>query len=317
MENKEYNDLELITGETALPKDAEEELEFRRPKRLRKKKILLITLISLAAAALIAFGSIFIYNLFSQKSDSYDHSRAFYFTSDLLTENGGSYAAIGSIDFNIRNYADELRTSREVIKGFEITVKADGKDITDKADINAGTKTLKANERTDCPVSIILPEEYHGMKIDVICVSSPIEITLTGSFDLKPEWSYEVKDFEGSNAATVVITANENISLDLHWNTAIVCADTTNPYVKSGDIEGGNCNVTLAAGMSTSIAFFKADTKLCLVDDTGFLKFKEVAPAEPEDQANEESQTPESEDTASGLIPQVPNDTTIQAEAEQ
>ena len=128
MKDNMIKDNELLVEEAPVAPE-KEELVFRTPKKIVKKKRLLTVLfiiLGLILAGALCFGA---YMLFGPEK-GYDDSAAFYFSSDLLNEEGGEYVVYDTIDFNVYNYADSLRVSKEPVEDFSVTVKADGKDIT-------------------------------------------------------------------------------------------------------------------------------------------------------------------------------------------
>jgi len=236
---------------------ADEGLVFRKPKnfnRKRKTRIFFIILLALLLTAALAFG---VYKLFFGP-EKYDDRDAFYFTSNILSEEGGKFKAVGSIDFDIYNYAD-IRTSKVKIEGFDIKVSANGKNITKKADMKVGERAMDARVPSACNVNIELPREYHDKLIEVEVTSKPNNVVLKAQFEYEPEYGYKVKD--DGVCVEVILFANKDVTLDLEWDGEALIADSTNPYIQSAGLDKTKCSVSLAGGMSTSIYFFKADPK--------------------------------------------------------
>ncbi len=274
----------------------EDELKFRRPKKIFKKKRVLVTFIVilslLVAGALTCLG----FMLF-KPAEVYDDSAAFYFASDLLSEVGGEFVVYDVIEFNVYNYADSLRVSKEPVDSFNIKVEADGKDITGKAEINVGETAMAPDVRCGCEVSVAVPDKYMDSVIDVTVTSEPIPKVLKGSFTLEPAWDYDVKDEKGNVCAELVIYANKDVSLELSWNSEKLIADSTDSYIRTAKNGEDKCNIQLSAGMSTTIAMFKADpSKVFTVKDKA-ISLKAVEYTVSEEETAETAEAPESTET--------------------
>ncbi len=231
--------------------------KFRRSKnRHNTKATKIFALCALGLAVILAL-TLLIYIIGSAVIDP--DSRSFYFSSDLLSEEGGEFIAYDSINFNVYNYADELRISKEDIEDFEITLECDGKNITKKADISLGVKAMEANVRSGCAVSITLPAKYTGKKVDVKVTSAPIEKTISATFTVKPKWNYEVNDEKGNVCAEIVIYANKKTSVKLSWDPEKLIPDSTNSYIREAGAEENFCYVEVASGTSVTIPMFKVN----------------------------------------------------------
>ena len=258
MKDNINNSSQLLIEEADDINKVEEELTFRKPKKIFKKKrtrtVLLILLIVLVAAA-AAFAC---FKLFGP-GEVYDDSTAFYFTGDLVSEEGGEYTVYDRIEFNVYNYADSLRVSKEPLESFTVKVECEGKDITSKAEISMGETAMAADVRSGCAVSVKVPEQYNGSVIDIKVTSSPINKELHGSFKVLPEWGYELKDEKGNVCAELTIYANKDVSLELEWDGEKLIPDSTDSYIRTAENDESKCNIQLSAGMSTTIPLFKVN----------------------------------------------------------
>ncbi len=290
MKDNMIKDNELLVEEPAgTPK--EEELAFRTPKKIVKKKRLLVTLfiiLGLILAGALCFGA---YMLFGPEK-GYDDSAAFYFSSDLLSEDGGEYVVYDTIDFNVYNYADALRVSKEPVEDFSITVKAEGKDITAKAEISMGERAMAPDVRSGCAVSVSVPEKYRDQVIDITVKSSPVEKELKGSFKLEPAWGYEINDEKGNVCAELVIFANKDISLELSWDGEKLIPDSTDSYIRTAEDGENKCSITLSGGMSVTVPMFKADPAKVYKSDSKAITLKTVRYTVTEEE------TPETEEVS-------------------
>lgn len=229
---------------------------FRRSrKKNEKKKVLIITLCCILGAALIT-GAVFL-AIWIFGGNSYDRTSEFYFTSDILTEDGGNFASSGDIRFTLYNYADALRTNIYNIETFDVTVKSGGKDITSKCTVQKSAESMPKNVRSSVSVTVSLPENYDGTPVDVYVKSKPTEIVLRGTFTVVPEWSYSLESEEGSIVATLVLSCNDGGEFEVEWDKDKVSADNNDPAVASAD--GNKCTIVLSEEGSYELRFFKND----------------------------------------------------------
>ncbi len=258
MKDNLIQDNQLLVEDVGNVQAEEEELKFRRPKRIFKKKRMLIVFFIIIGLILTGAVSFAAYMIF--KPDKvYDDSAAFYFSSDLLSEDGGEFVAYDSIDFNVYNYADALRVSKEPVEDFTVTVMADGKDITGKVDISMGERGMAPDVRSGCAVSVSVPEKYRDKVVDITVKSFPVEKVLKGSFTLEPAWDYMINDAKGNVCAELVVFANKDVSLELEWDGEKLIPDSTDSYIRTAKDGEFKCNIELSAGMSITIPVFKTD----------------------------------------------------------
>ena len=285
---------QLLTD--SVPEDNIEDAQprFRRPRRIFKKKRRLVILLLLAG--LIIIGSLTVLGFMLYEPEQvYDDSAAFYFSSNLLSEEGGEFTVYDDIEFNVYNYADSLRVSKEPLESFSVKVEADGKDITGKSEISTGETAMAPDVRSGCTVVVSVPEEYCDAAIDVTVTSSPIEKVLRGTFTVKPEWGYELSDNEGDVCAELIIFANEKVTVEVEWDPEALIADSTNAYVRAAQGEPNICTVELDAGMSASIPMFKISPEEEYDSDSKVISVKKTENAVVE---NEEADTqPQIEET--------------------
>ena len=93
---------QLLTD--SVPEDNIEDAQprFRRPRRIFKKKRRLVILLLLAG--LIIIGSLTVLGFMLYEPEQvYDDSAAFYFSSNLLSEEGGEFTVYDDIEFNVYN----------------------------------------------------------------------------------------------------------------------------------------------------------------------------------------------------------------------
>lgn len=296
MKDNMIKDSELLMDDApAVPE--EEELLFRTPKKIVKKKRLLTVLFIILGIILVGAACFGAYMLFGPEK-GYDDSAAFYFSSDLLSEEGGEYVVYDTIDFNVYNYADALRVSKEPVESFSVTVKADGKDITARSEISMGESAMAPDVRCGCSVSVSVPEKYRDKVIDVIVKSSPVEKELRGSFKLEPAWGYEIRDEKGNVCADLVIFANKDISLELSWDGEKLIPDSTDSYIRTAKDGENKCNISLTGGMSVTIPMFKVDTEKLIDSDSKAVALKTVKYSVTEESPETEEVSDETEEVS-------------------
>ena len=98
------NNSELLLSEKELPLDLmdeldEKEVEYRKPRSAKRDKLILILLLCVLGVAIIV-GAVFGCIAFMGKEE-YDNTADFYFSSDLLSQDGGEYTVYGEIEFNV------------------------------------------------------------------------------------------------------------------------------------------------------------------------------------------------------------------------
>lgn len=302
MDNNLNSDLLLTEKEAPIEGAAgdfpEDAVKFRKPRSAKRNKLILILLLCVLGVAVIAgavFGCIALFD-----KEEYDNTADFYFSSDLLSQNGGEYTVYGDIEFSVSNYEDALRTSAENIESYSVSVEADGDDITSKCKVDKEMSALTKGSRTTGKVSVSVPDEYCGIPLDVIVKSYPVDVTLKGRFTVLPEWDCRFSDEKGSVAASLSLYANEEITLLVKWDPDKLIADSTNAFVKASN-DDYECKVTLEAGTGTEIYFFKPDmTAVFNENDKSFpieiTKIKTEKKQETEDDSDENESA---EDTAS------------------
>ncbi len=192
-----------------------------------------------------------------QGKQSEINSPEFYFTSDYLSESVLPEYKIygGSVSFEIRNFIDSFRVSKENIT---YTVSASGGTLSSVG----GTLTAETAD------SDIITLTYSGEEIEkeitvTVTSSSPYAKELKAKFVFtKPVLRYEITDSAGSYYAELYIhTANEAKTVTVNWDKAELLIDETNDYVIRGNLtaEKNSASVDIPAHTTVKIAFFKND----------------------------------------------------------
>ena len=257
----DYNDNStiLIPGadkEQDAVQEEDKNVKYRQPRKDRRGKTALIVVLCILGALLIAGGIYGAFRLFG--GAEYDNTAQFYFSSNLLSEKGGSFVVYNQIEFTVCNYADELRTCAVDIDSYSVQITAKDKDITGSCKITKELETIPAGKMANGKVTVALPDEYQGQTVDVTVKSSPIEIVLRGEFTVLPVWSSDFTDQVGSVYCKLDLYANDEVVLKVTWDEDRVVADSTNAYVKATG-KDQTFYVTLEPGVGAEIYFFKND----------------------------------------------------------
>lgn len=283
MDKNIYGDDGLIIDDKHIPEETEAEaIKFRKPNRFRRKKttklVLLILCICLLAAGVV-FG---VYKLFFDKNEPYDDSLSYYFSSNHLTEQGTDIYQTGEISFNVCNFADDLRISKEKIESFDIKVSANGEDITKKVNISTGERAMESGVRSTCEVTIELTDEYYGIPVEVNCVSYPREVTLKGTFTVKPVHTYTVSEASDSEyklldtsvAVEVTLKAEEDTSFSLEYDSDRLIIDSTNEFITAYSTGDNSYLLPVAGGSELTVIFYKKDVDEVFDRSTDALKIE-------------------------------------------
>ena len=238
--------------------DFEESPEkFRKPSHIANKRLLII-LCCVAGAAVIALLTFLGFKLFSSNTDE---SAMLYFSSNILCEDGTKAVAYEAISFDLYNYADELRVSKEEIKDIDIDILCEGKSILSDCAVETGEKAMQADIPASCNVLINLPEKYANKDIEVIASTKPIKKEIKATFSYITNWGSTIEDKEGNSVAVLNLTANSDVVLEVEWQPTQVVPESTNQHIKSLSANQNKCTVKLKTGEETQIAFFKTDIK--------------------------------------------------------
>lgn len=181
-------------------------------------------IIALLLVAFLCVGGISAKYIHQNSERNLFAAKEFYFTSDLLKEEGASYVLNSnttSFTFTLRNNADELRFSEDDIA---YTVTVTGKDL-ENGDvtplINRGTDTPTSNEMENVKLAgdtvsvdtITVSNLVSGKTYEVTATGNAgYKTTLTATFTISDEGENIYKYLDTSNEAYVVLTVwTENI----------------------------------------------------------------------------------------------------------
>ena len=180
----------------------------------------------------------------------------FYFTSDYLSESAiPEYKIYGNnVEFEIKNCIDSLRTN---VADIEYTVSASDGTLSS----NGGT--LIGGIENCAKITLTYSGEEAEKEITVtVTSSSPYVKELKAKFVFtKPALRYEITDSVGSYYAELYIhTANEEKTVTVNWDKAVLLIDETNDFVFGNlTAEKNSASVSIPAHTTVKIAFFKTD----------------------------------------------------------
>ena len=224
-----------------------------------KKKKITVAVISAISALILMLGIVpsLAKYVTEQGKQSKVVSDNFYFTSDYLSESAiPEYKICGdSVSFEIRNYIDSLRTNVEAI---EYTVSA-----SDGGTLSSNGGTLIGGTENCAKIKLTYSGEEAEKEITVtVTSSSPYVKELKAKFVFtKPALRYEITDSVGSYYAELYIhTANEEKTVTVNWDKAVLLIDETNDFVFGNlTAEKNSASVSIPAHTTVKIAFFKND----------------------------------------------------------
>lgn len=253
--NPDIRSMDEQIDEKEINEEKEEKLKFRKPNKSNTKnlKIILCIIGCVILAALLIFAGIKIFSVTS------DERSLIYFSSNVLCEDGADVVAYEAITFELYNYADDLRISKEEIEDIDISVYCDSKDITLDCTVSTGEKTMQAGVKSSCTVTIALPDKYANKDIEVTASTKPIKKEIKAKFSYINTWGSTVEDASGNPCALLNLSANKDIKLIVEWDADWVVPESTNQYVKTAAENSNKFEVILKTGEGTQIAFFKID----------------------------------------------------------
>ena len=223
-----------------------------------KKKKITVAVISAISALILMLGIVpsLAKYVTEQGKQSTVVSDNFYFTSDYLSESAIPEYKIygGNVEFEIKNCIDSLRTN---VADIEYTVSASDGTLSS----NGGT--LIGGTEKCAKITLTYSGEEAEKEITVtVTSSSPYVKELKAKFVFtKPALRYEITDSVGSYYAELYIhTANEEKTVTVNWDKAVLLIDETNDFVFGNlTAEKNSASVSIPAHTTVKIAFFKND----------------------------------------------------------
>ena len=225
---------------------------------MKKKKITVAVISAVSVLAIIlCFAPSFAKYITTQGRQSKLDSDHFYFTSDYLSESTmiPEHKIYGdSVSFEIRNYIDSSR-----VNASDIVYTVTATDGT----LSSNGGTLIGGTEKCAKITLTYSGEEAEKEITVtVTSSSPYVKELKAKFVFtKPALRYEITDSVGSYYAELYIhTANEEKTVTVNWDKAVLLIDETNDFVFGNlTAEKNSASVSIPAHTTVKIAFFKTD----------------------------------------------------------
>ena len=216
----------------------------------------------LVAAALVAAGGISSYAakyVHQETKDAQTTSQAFYFTSDLLTSDGKkSYelpVGTTSITFELRNYADELRSTSESAIAYTYDVSKGGASVKN----GLGSIVAGSQQKTAVTVSDLSAGTYTVTATS----ASPYAETLSATFTIAEadaSVTPTVADSAGSAYATLTVSTRDyEGSVTVSWPAGEVIPDTTQPMLANAKTSDSSLTFQADSFSSYTFRFFKTN----------------------------------------------------------
>ena len=223
-----------------------------------KKKKITVAVISAISALILMLGIVpsLAKYVTEQGKQSTVVSDNFYFTSDYLSESAIPEHKIygDSVSFEIRNYIDSSR-----VNASDIVYTVTATDGT----LSSNGGTLIGGTENCAKITLTYSGEEAEKEITVtVTSSSPYVKELKAKFVFtKPALRYEITDSVGSYYAELYIhTANEEKTVTVNWDKAVLLIDETNDFVFGNlTAEKNSASVSIPAHTTVKIAFFKTD----------------------------------------------------------
>lgn len=227
---------------------------------MKKKKITVAVISAVSVLAIIlCFAPSFAKYITTQGRQSELDSDHFYFSSDYLSEGVlPEYKIYGdSVAFEIRNYMDSFRVNDSDIA---YTVSANGGTLTKDGTPTSGG-TINGGTKAADTVTLTYSGEEKEIIVTVTSSSRYVKELKAKFIFAESVMRYEITDSAGSYYAELYIhTANEEKTVTVNWDKAVLLIDETNDYV-IGNLQPGknSANISIPAHTTVKIAFFKND----------------------------------------------------------
>lgn len=231
-------------------------------KKNKRTPILTALLLLMVCAATFGGFTVARYALSQTGKSGLASAEEFYFTSDLLKEEGASYDVYNwgdGIPIQLKNYEDSLRISAKDIS-YTITTDPEKCEIVNEQGEVIGEETLTGNGVSTRKLKVIPTAEVNKVTVTVETKSpyrKKISATFTATDKLQPK--YQIIDSSGEPASELILTGGaETTNLTLKWNASLM-PDRTNKYL---NFNNGTCTINVEASASYRILLFKTDPNM-------------------------------------------------------
>lgn len=218
-----------------------------------------IAVVLLVAAVVVAVGGISSYAAkyaHKETAEKNGVSEEFYFTSDLLTDDGkASYdlpVGTTSVTFELRNYADDLRWGAS--------------DVSYAYSVDGGSEKAGKIVRSDSKgtsVAVTVDGLAAGAHTITAKSTSPYAQTLSATFNIAAEddgLDVDVQDSSGSAYATLIVSTKEYAgNVKVSWPAGVIADQTQAEFKDTSGSNGGSITKSVEKYGSYSFRFFKTD----------------------------------------------------------
>lgn len=236
-------------------------MSIRKDEIRNKRKIIIILVV-----AVELIGTAFARYMYNYKENSVYEAENFYFTSDLLTEDGKIYRyqkGVNSIKVNIYNSVDELRYTEYNIKYIAALTEISSEGNISQSDdiVKEIQGTLSGNSKNS--KEIIFDNLEDGTYKVKVTTLSPYAKTIEATFVITNNDNtikYDVSDNKDSTVMFLTIT-----TVDYNGNIKITIPDGVYPDNTDNDLSNVNIadskiiNVTFKQNSSYTYKFFKSN----------------------------------------------------------
>lgn len=222
-------------------------------KQVGKRPLLIVLVMLLLAAAVWGVSAKYIYQ---SESKGLAHAGEFYFTSDMLTAEGGKTYPLNSgtttVSFYLRNYEGLNLSDLDI--NYTVTVEP-----ADEVTVENASGTLKAGEESD--QKIVLLGLQKGTKYTVIATGkNGYSETLSATFDIKADAGvYKNTRYFGDYLLLTVWAEGVAGTVSITVPAGLI-PDATDPVLATlytdGIYDGTNFSYDLGVGESKAFRFF-------------------------------------------------------------
>ena len=228
-----------------------------------KRKIAVVLLV---AAVIVAVGGVSSYmaKYVHQETDEQGAtSEEFYFTSDLLTSDGKKTYELPvgttSIMFELRNYADDLRSTTQSDIAYNCEVTKD--DGTSTGALTGGNGSIARGSRKS--VTVTVNDLSAGTYTVKAKSSSPYAQTLSAKFTIASESAdldTKVEDSSGSAYVRLIVSTKEyEGNVTVSWPAGVIPDQTQDEFKDVSGSGGGGITKVVGKYSSYAFRFFKTD----------------------------------------------------------
>lgn len=187
----------------------------------------------------------------------------FYFTGDVLKEEGGTYTIYdwtAGIPVTVNNFADSMRFSKTEIQ-YTVICEKGACSIDGGSKLHEASGTLKGGAAHTGNITI-WPDQGEKSVTVTATSEAPYKKTLKAKFLLQDssDLLYAIEDSSGEATAELTIKGGRTEqTLTIAWNESRFSPDNTNIILRGEPVTGGSVKIAVEPMGSCSLLFFKTD----------------------------------------------------------